>query len=104
MGSVLEIHGLQMVSHGDPLGELPHPLPLQNLHQLGLARQDDLYELLCVRLQVRDQPDLLKHRRFQILRLINHENDRTPFGILLEKEQVEGVKGTQVIGGVRWDT
>ncbi len=67
MDRILEIHGLEMISHGDPLAELPHLFPLQNLHELGLSRQDDLYQLLPVCLQVGDEADLLKHGWLQVL-------------------------------------
>ena len=87
MDGVLKIHGLQMISHGDPLAELPHLFLLQNLRELGLSRQDDLYELFPVCLKVRDQPDLFEHRCFQILDLIDDKDDGAPLGILLEKKR-----------------
>jgi hypothetical protein len=74
-----------MISHGDPLAELPHFLSFQNLHQLGLPRQDDLYKLFPVGLQVGDQPDLFENRGFQVLRLIDDEDDGTALGILKKK-------------------
>ena len=92
MDRVLEIHGLQMISHGDPLAELPHFFPLQNLNELGLSRQDDLYKLFPVCLQVRDQPDLFEHRCFQILCLIDGKDNGAALGILLEKKLVEGIQ------------
>ena len=42
---VMEIHGLQMISHGDPLAQLPHFSFIQDLNKFGLAGQDDLKQL-----------------------------------------------------------
>jgi|PlaIllAssembly_1097288.scaffolds.fasta_scaffold253206_3 hypothetical protein len=79
-----------MIPDDDPLAQLPHLVPFQNLRELRLSRQDDLYQLFRVRLQVRDQPDLLKHGCFQILSLIDDEDNGSALDILLEKKLVEG--------------
>jgi hypothetical protein len=99
MEGVQEIHGLEMISYGDPLAELPHFFLIQNPHQLGLSRQDNLDKLFPVCLQIRDQPDLLEYGCFQILRLINGEDDGAALSILLEEKQVEGIQRAAVIGG-----
>jgi hypothetical protein len=79
-----------MITHNDPLAQLTHFIPIQNFRKLGLSRQDDLYQLFCVRLQVRDQPDLLEHGGFQVLGLIDDEDDGSALGILLKKKLIEG--------------
>ena len=79
-----------MIPDDDPLAQLPHFVPFQNLREFRLSRQDDLYQLFRVRLQVRDQPDLLKHGCFQILSLIDDEDNGSALDILLEKKLVEG--------------
>jgi hypothetical protein len=81
-----------MITHHDPLAQLPHLAPFQKLRELRLSRQDDLYKLFRVCLQVRDQPNLLKHGRFQILSLIDDEDSGSTLGILLEKKRVEAIQ------------
>jgi hypothetical protein len=94
---------LQMISHGDPLAQLSDFVPFQNVHEFRLSRQDDLYQLLPICLQVRNQPNLLEHRCFEILCLIDDEDDGAALGILLEKKQVERIEGGRAVGHRRWN-
>jgi len=80
-----------MIPYGDPLAELTHFILIQRPHQLRLSCKDNLDKLFAVCLQIRDQPDLLEDGCFQILRLINGEDDGAALRILVEKKLVEGI-------------
>jgi len=102
-GRVLKVHGLQMAAHRDPLAELTQVLLSQQLCELGLSRENDLDQLFPVRLQVRDQPDLLQCAGFQTLCLVNDEDDRAAVGILLQKKRIQRIQGTRTVRRGRGD-
>jgi hypothetical protein len=81
----------QVVARGHALGELAQLVPAQHLLQLRLAHEHDLDELLGVRLQVRDEADLLQHLRREVLRLVDEEDDVAALRARLEQEPVERV-------------
>ena len=78
-----------MVAHRDPLAQLGQPPAVEPLTQLGLADQHDLQQFAPVRLQVGEEPDLFEQLRFEVLGLVDEQDDIVaPLG-LLEQEPVE---------------
>ncbi len=83
-----------MVAHRDALVELAQFVPAQKGVQLRLPDQNDLDQLRTLRLQVRDEPDMLKHLNGEVLRLVDDQYHGPPGPILLQEEGVE--HGVQV--------
>ena len=71
-----------MVAYRDPLIELPQPRQGKLLLQFDLTDQYNLQELLFLRFEIRQDPDLFQDRKGQILRLID-DQDRVPIKRLL---------------------
>ena len=93
----------QVISRGDPLGELTQLRPGEELRQLGLADQDDLEELLPRRLEVRQQPDLLEHLGAEVLRLVDDQHGPTPAPVRVEQglgERVDEDLEARRAGGI----
>jgi hypothetical protein len=88
--------------HGDPLVELAQLGKAELFLQLLLSEQDDLEELALLRLQVREEPNLLQERRGEVLRLVD-DQDRAPSDFRLgEKvESKEPVQRVQQVLRVR---
>jgi hypothetical protein len=101
MDGFLEIHGLQVVSHDDALAELAYFFPLKHLGEFRLSGKDDLDEFFPVCFQVGDQADLLERRHFEVLGLIDHQDDGAARCILPEEKMVEGVQRALPRGGER---
>ncbi len=81
----------QVVTRGDSLGELTEIDPREHGAQLGLSDQEDLQQLVIVRLQVREQTDLLQHLAAQVLRFIDDENGAPTRGVRIEKVPIESI-------------
>src|SRR5438270_9000354 len=64
---------LELVPNRHALIELPQLRRSQQPLQVQLTDQDDLQQLFLVGLQVREDPDLLEHRQWQVLRLVDDE-------------------------------
>ena len=79
----------QVVADRDALPELAQPLPVELLPQLRLADQDDLEELALIGLEVREQADLLEELVFQVLGLVDDQDDVVPGGRLVEQVLVQ---------------
>ena len=93
----------EVVTRGHPLRQLPQLVPRQEVAQLGLAHQHDLDELLGVRLQVGDEPDLLEHLRREVLGFVDQQDDVASRRARLQEEAVEGVHEALLRGAVRRD-
>ena len=75
--------------HGDPLVELAQLRKAELFLQLLLSEQDDLEELALLRLQVREEPNLLQERRGEVLRLVD-DQDRAPSDFRLGENEGTG--------------
>ena len=72
---VSEGQGQQLIMHEDALAKLAEFVARENGLELGLADEDDLEEFLLVGLEIGEKPDLLKHLKGEVLRLIDDEHD-----------------------------
>ena len=81
----------QVVAGGHALRELAQLAAAQHLVQLRLAHEHDLDQLLGVRLQVRDEADLLQHLGREVLRLVHQQHHVAVLGARVEQEAVERV-------------
>ena len=86
---LIALEGAQLPAHRDALAQLAQVPTPEILVELRLTDQDDLDQLPVLGLQVREQPNLLEHRGAEVLRLVDHEQDLTPRGVLLQQEEVE---------------
>ena len=80
-----------MVLGGHALGELAQLAAGEHLLELRLAHEHDLDQLLGVRLQVRDEADLLEHVGGEVLGLVDQEHDVAVLFARLEEEAVQRV-------------
>ena len=64
----------QVATGGDPLRELAHLLPVEDLQQLRLAEQHDLQQLVAIRLEVGQQAQLFEDIDGEILRLVDDQH------------------------------
>src|SRR5690606_16394424 len=55
------------------------------------ADQENLQQLLAVRLEVREQPDLFEQRRFEVLRLVDDQYGATAARVRVEQVRVQRV-------------
>src|SRR5882762_9493423 len=78
LGDLLERERPQMVPNGDSLSKLAQIVLVQPFSKLGLAHEHNLQKLPGVGFKIREQPDLFKQCRTEILRLVNNENRIAP--------------------------
>src|SRR5581483_6887746 len=74
------------------LAELAEARIRQDHLELGLPRENDLQDLLPRRLEVRQEAELLEHRRVQVLRLVDQEGYVAARSRVLEQELVEALE------------
>ncbi len=65
---------LQVIPRGNTLVELAQVLEREHLAQLGLTDEDDLDQLLLLRLEVREEADLLENLRRKVLRFVDDKH------------------------------
>ena len=82
---------IKVVTGNHPLRQLLHVRAFEHVAQFRLADQDDLQQLALVRLQVRQQAQLLEHLQRQVLCLIDDEHVAVPFGMAAQQVTVEQV-------------
>ncbi len=82
---------MQVIPHRNALVELPHLAQRQLLPQFGLPNQDHLQQFAVVGFEIREHPQLLKHRQIHILRFVNDDHGIVPGGKFLEQILIERV-------------
>ena len=81
--------GLQVVSAGDPLGQLAQLGPVQQLPKFRLTDQYDLQQLLGGRLQIGQEADLLQYIDGEILCLIDQHDDAPTLRVGAEQASIQ---------------
>src|SRR5438132_3933940 len=82
----------------DALAELAEcrvgELPLE----LGLAREQDLQDLLARRLEIREKPELLEHAGVEVLRFVDQQRDVAAGARVLDQELVQAMEPRELPG------
>src|SRR5574341_79220 len=78
-----------MVVNGDALGELDQIASLQQGAQPRLARENNLKGLSSAIVQIRQEPELFKHRRAEILGLVHDQHDSSTLIVLTSEKRCE---------------
>ena len=71
---LLLVEWFQLVADRHTLIELPHARRAQHVLEIQLAHQDDLQQLVFVRLEIRQNPDLLEDMERQVLCLVDDQH------------------------------
>ncbi len=82
----------EVVADRDPLAELAQPLLVELLAQLRLSDENDLEELALIGLEVREQADLLEQLGFEILGLVDEQDDVVAGRRLVEQVLVQDLE------------
>ena len=85
----MRLERCQMIVRGDALDELAQIRPRQQFAQLGLADQDDLQQKIAVRVDVRQQAQLLELLDADIVRLVDDDGDLVALGVAFDRELLE---------------
>jgi hypothetical protein len=96
---VLDVHaclvgleGAEPPPHADALPELPQLRGIELRVELGLPDQHDLEQLRGVRLEVREQAQLLERLDGEVLGLVDDDEDPPSLRVAIEQEGVEHVE------------
>lgn len=100
---ILQIHGVEVIAHGNPLIELTHVAPFEQRAKFGLADEDNLDELVGLSFEIGEEADLFQHRRIEMLGLVDDQNHRAPFPALPQQKLVEKMKQIPGFGGRPFD-
>ena len=71
---LIPVERLQVVARGHALRKLSQVIARERVTELGLADQQDLQQLFGVRLEVRQQANLLQEFRIEVLGLIDDQD------------------------------
>ncbi len=71
--------------------QLAQTLAVEDLRQFGLADEDDLQQFFLLGFEVGEQPNLLQHARFEVLRLVDDQCDVVVGRQLAQQERVDRV-------------
>ena len=82
----------QVITRGDALGKLAQFRAIEHVAQLGLAKQDDLQQLLRRRFQVGQQADLLQRIQGQVLRLVDDQHHAQALRVGIQQIGVECIR------------
>lgn len=79
----------KMEFRGDALRELGQVRARDQLAQLRLAHEDELQQLVLVRVDVGEHPQLFERLRRQVLRLVEDQRGASAGGVFLDQEVLE---------------
>src|SRR5208282_5530576 len=91
--------GAQLRQQRDALPQGSQLRLQQQGRQLRLAAQDDLQQLLAVRVHVGKQPDILQQVHCQQMSLVDQEHGGTALALGFQKQFVEGQQAARLGGG-----
>ena len=83
------VEGLEVITRGNALGQLAQVLTLQQLPQLGLPQQHHLQQFFLGCFQVGQQANLFQGFRAEVLRLVDHDHDAVPAGMLRQQVYIQ---------------
>ena len=99
-------NGIQVITRGYPLVQLPQFRKGKYLLQLRLAKQDNLQQFFLGGFQIGQKPELFKYLRGQILGFVDHQHLVTARRVRLQQVLVDKVhqfldRGTDGLGNLK---